>query len=182
MQRSAFCRSRRELSNEYLVAKIGFDTAENEPCKVCPLSVYRSPRSSHAMISVILRIMFTAKLTGFLTTVPSDRIAMLKKCDVALVLFGTVWNGLGLLSVFAWPSNEAAALRHAVVLYGFSTFIAYPVEVYIFYWRVIAFHENVAHISDLFTLPRNAWNDGPQKKRGSPERAFFFSCRREERK
>ncbi len=29
------CRSRRELSNEYLVTKIGFDTAENEPCKVC---------------------------------------------------------------------------------------------------------------------------------------------------
>ena len=38
------CRSRRELSNEYLIAKIGFDTAENEPCKVCPLSAYRSPR------------------------------------------------------------------------------------------------------------------------------------------
>ena len=30
MQRSALCRSRRELSNEYLLAKIGFDTAENE--------------------------------------------------------------------------------------------------------------------------------------------------------
>ena len=28
---SALCRSRRELSNEYLLAKIGFDTAENEP-------------------------------------------------------------------------------------------------------------------------------------------------------
>ena len=39
------CRSRRELSNEYLLAKIGVDTAENEPCKVCPLSAYRSPRS-----------------------------------------------------------------------------------------------------------------------------------------
>ena len=26
--------SRQELSNEYLVAKIGFDTAENEPLKV----------------------------------------------------------------------------------------------------------------------------------------------------
>ena len=38
------CRSRRELSNEYLLAKIGVDTAENEPCKVCPLSAYRSPR------------------------------------------------------------------------------------------------------------------------------------------
>ena len=40
MQRSALCRSRRELS--------GFDTAENEFCKVCPLSAYRSLRFSHA--------------------------------------------------------------------------------------------------------------------------------------
>ena len=29
------CRSRQELSNEYLLAKIGFDTAENESLKVC---------------------------------------------------------------------------------------------------------------------------------------------------
>ena len=43
------CRSRRELSNAYLLAKIGVDTAENEPCKVCPLSVYRSPRSVSAL-------------------------------------------------------------------------------------------------------------------------------------
>ena len=28
---SALCRSRRELSNEYLLAKFGFDTAENKP-------------------------------------------------------------------------------------------------------------------------------------------------------
>ena len=34
MQRSALCRSRRELSNEYLLAKIGVDTAENDPLKV----------------------------------------------------------------------------------------------------------------------------------------------------
>ena len=33
--------------NEYLLAKIGVDTAENEPCKVCPLSAYRSPRCEH---------------------------------------------------------------------------------------------------------------------------------------
>ena len=39
------CRSRRELSNEYLLAKFVFDTAENEPCKVCLLSADRSPRS-----------------------------------------------------------------------------------------------------------------------------------------
>ena len=34
MQRSALCRSRRELSNEYLLAKIDVDTAENEPLEV----------------------------------------------------------------------------------------------------------------------------------------------------
>ena len=33
MQRSALCRSRRELSNAYLLAKFGFNTAENEPSK-----------------------------------------------------------------------------------------------------------------------------------------------------
>ena len=39
------CRSRRERSNEYFLAKFGFDTAENEPYKVCPLSAYRPHRS-----------------------------------------------------------------------------------------------------------------------------------------
>ena len=34
MQRSALCRSRRELSNAYLLAKIGVDTAENESLEV----------------------------------------------------------------------------------------------------------------------------------------------------
>ena len=34
MRRSALCRSRRELSNAYLLAKIGVDTAENEPLEV----------------------------------------------------------------------------------------------------------------------------------------------------
>ena len=33
------------VSKEYLLANFGFDTAENEPCKVCPLSVYSFPRS-----------------------------------------------------------------------------------------------------------------------------------------
>ena len=34
-ERSALCRSRRELSNAYLLANFGFDTAENEPSKDC---------------------------------------------------------------------------------------------------------------------------------------------------
>ena len=37
MQRSALGRSRREPSNAYLLASFCFDTAENEPCKVCPI-------------------------------------------------------------------------------------------------------------------------------------------------
>ena len=28
----------------FVYANFGFDTAESEPCKVCPLSAYRSPR------------------------------------------------------------------------------------------------------------------------------------------
>ena len=47
------CRSRQELSNAHLLAKFGFDTAENEPCKVCPLSAYRSPRC----VSDVLRVL-----------------------------------------------------------------------------------------------------------------------------
>ena len=46
------CRSRRELSNAYLLAKFGFDTAENEPFQVCPLSAYRSPRSQLERVRV----------------------------------------------------------------------------------------------------------------------------------
>ena len=37
VQRSALCRSRRKLSNEYFLAKFGFDTTENEPSKVFPI-------------------------------------------------------------------------------------------------------------------------------------------------
>ena len=38
MQKSALCRSRRELSNAYLLVKFGFDTADNEPSKVWPIA------------------------------------------------------------------------------------------------------------------------------------------------
>ena len=41
VQRSAFCRSRRELSNAYLLATFPFDTAEKEPWKVCPIEPSR---------------------------------------------------------------------------------------------------------------------------------------------
>ena len=56
MQRSALCRSRRELSNAYLLAKIGVDTAENEPSQVCPLS----PRAQIPQVSICLMNLVTA--------------------------------------------------------------------------------------------------------------------------
>ena len=37
MVQRKICKSRQELSNEYLLAKVGFDTAENEPSKVGPI-------------------------------------------------------------------------------------------------------------------------------------------------
>ena len=50
MQRNALCRSRRELSNAYLLGKIGFDTAENEPLEVwgkIQLNIHLPPWSLH---------------------------------------------------------------------------------------------------------------------------------------
>ena len=44
VQRSALCRSRRELSNAYLLAEFGLDTAENEPCQVGPIERQGAPR------------------------------------------------------------------------------------------------------------------------------------------
>ena len=50
VQSSAWCRSRRELSNAYLLAKFGFDTAENErrhvPLNVTGLPRLRGPRGA----------------------------------------------------------------------------------------------------------------------------------------
>ena len=42
------CRSRRELSNAYFLAKFRFDTAENEPSKVCPIEPSAGPPSAAA--------------------------------------------------------------------------------------------------------------------------------------
>ena len=49
VQRSALCRSRRELSEEYLLAKIGVDTAENES-----LGVWGENSIQYSFASLIL--------------------------------------------------------------------------------------------------------------------------------
>ena len=45
-------------SNEYSVSNFGFDTTENELCKFCPLSVYRSSTQS----GLLLRTTYVAIL------------------------------------------------------------------------------------------------------------------------
>ena len=45
VQRSALCRSRRELSNTYFFAKVLFDTAENKPCEVCRIPLCTDRRA-----------------------------------------------------------------------------------------------------------------------------------------
>ena len=68
------------VSNEYLLAKFGFDTAENEPCKVCPLSVYRSPRCSiiFGMIILVLNVL----LMNLVTAVIVDNAIMSSQAEL----------------------------------------------------------------------------------------------------
>ena len=58
VQRSALCRSRRELSNPYLIAKCGFDTAENEPSKGHNVTIFNcfNMESTEKILIKMLRI------------------------------------------------------------------------------------------------------------------------------
>ena len=50
-KKSVLCRSRWELSNAYFLAKFGIDTAENEPCPVCPTPRCHAAASSRVPLS-----------------------------------------------------------------------------------------------------------------------------------
>ena len=77
MQRSALCRSRRELSNEYLLAKIGVDTAENEPLEVWGKIIQyylfvslmripaKLPNESHPALPLLARLAAQDKCASF---------------------------------------------------------------------------------------------------------------------
>ena len=62
VQRTALCRSRRELSNACLLAKFGFDTAENEPCKVC-LTLLRSLKQADGDVVCLQEVRTDCKLS-----------------------------------------------------------------------------------------------------------------------
>ena len=79
------CRSRRELSNAYFLAKFGFDTAENEPCQA---------RGTWVRNTSILR--WEARLGHALVLAPSG----------ALLLFGGEAAD-GTLLADTWRSRDA---------------------------------------------------------------------------
>ena len=58
------CRSRRELSNEYLLAKIGVDTAENEPLEVWGEIIQYHSFVSLAVARLCFRFLFRRKCTA----------------------------------------------------------------------------------------------------------------------
>ena len=63
-----------QMSIYYLLPKFGFDRAENEPCKFCPLSMYRSPRFRWILIATHVgpRISFGRQASGG-TSLPRPR-------------------------------------------------------------------------------------------------------------
>jgi hypothetical protein len=101
---------------------------------------------AHAMISVLLRLFW---IFGKINSV-------YRKVDTAVIVFCALWNGAGLFYALALASNDARALRFAMLFGGCSTLFAYTAEVYIFYWRLIPFREDLYSMVQLFTVPRSS--------------------------
>ena len=72
MQRSALCRSRRELSNAYFLAKIGFDTAENEPFNFHTFSSLQGFNFHRGVVSGTA--IFTGSTDGFSSEIEYARV------------------------------------------------------------------------------------------------------------
>ena len=116
MQRSALCRSRRELSNAYFLAKFRFDTAANEPCKVCPLSAHRSPRwRVYGVVLMTTGSAFIPLCVFLLYDMPH--------LQRNLPIFGGFLTVLGVLS--AWPNfrMRAQALLSNCLRSGFNRYL-----------------------------------------------------------
>ena len=74
MQRSALCRSRRELSNAYLLAEFRFDTAETEPSKVYAVLLHGALRYFRAAcwLGLLLGCYAGIRAAASAAGVPSD--------------------------------------------------------------------------------------------------------------
>ena len=87
MQRNALCRSRRELSNEYYLAKFGLDTAENEPSQVCPTerpTDGREPRAAACCNLAAQPAAHDAMRSRFLVAPPELQNLRIQRLKIAL--------------------------------------------------------------------------------------------------
>ena len=84
-------------TKKYLLANFGFDTAENEPCKVCPLSVHLYPR----FLADLLTCANFADSTSRPTIISADFVAYTSSFECA-------HNGskLGVFDVFRTNSES----------------------------------------------------------------------------
>jgi hypothetical protein len=124
----------------------------------------------HTTISVIFRIVWITKLWDCRSF---ELLALLKKCDAALIFCGAVWNGLGLFAALALPSTDNGALHHAIVFNGLATFITYPMEVYFFYCGLIRLRGSLDRIVNF------SWARTPQSsrhKQGSLDCCAVVDC------
>ena len=94
VQRSALCRSRRVLSNQYLLAKFGFDTADNEPSKVCRIrSALRGASARGASTARRARAKLGRPTLGSLSGRSPRRSStlLLRRCPFRCICFGVEW-------------------------------------------------------------------------------------------
>ena len=122
MQRSALCRSLRELSNAYLLAKIGVDTAENEP-----LEVWGENSIQYSLHSYAARGIAASSEGG-------DYIGALCAPSWACMLSRESTRSPG--SAHASLRNEKARsvfLRHVSLLVEFSFYLVFLLVFFIFF-------------------------------------------------
>ena len=113
------CRSRRELSNEYLLAKIGVDTAENEPLEVwekIQFNIHFSPyrlRGARRTLQnrhVILKIGFATKHYILERCVKSCGLCLPCGAWSSNTVVST-WAQVGFSVGINWPEDLAGSLE-----------------------------------------------------------------------
>ena len=103
------CRSRRELSNEHSIAKVGFGRAESEPGHVCLLSVYRSHRHPLSSPSSV-QICTSVPQTRVCPTFRKKHVCVMQTMDGAVK--GILSYTLFCKRLFATVCERRSALRN----------------------------------------------------------------------
>ena len=98
-------RSRQELSNEYFLAKIGFDPAENEPLKVCQ-KLARSQKKRFKKVRVNIGRSPSAVIVASASERSADKAALRRTLQQACAALSTA--GLPRVLLCCAPFNAQA--------------------------------------------------------------------------